>query len=208
VTWQILIPTIPHRHDKLCALLAVLDAQVQPGVRVLVYRDNLQVSYAGKLQALYDAATADYVSSLADDDSVSPVFVTRVMDAIARSRPDQVGFRVLYTEAGVRQMPVIHSITTPGWGAGGAGLFRDHCYYNPVRRELAQQVKFRGPYCDEEWAEDLRNLGIIKTEEFIDEEIFWYQRNPADNFHSARQPFPEDAIPPLPRYPWLDVLDA
>lgn len=42
VTWQILIPTIPHRHDKLAGLLETLDAQMRPGVGVLAYRDNLE----------------------------------------------------------------------------------------------------------------------------------------------------------------------
>ncbi len=205
--WQILIPTIPHRHVRLCGLLQVLDAQMRPDVRVTVYYDNLQASYRSKLQALYDAATADYVSSLADDDSVAPDFIPKVLNAMSE-QPDQVGFRVRYTESGIRALPVIHSIRCGGWYQDGAGLYRDHMYYNPVRRELAQQVRFRGVACDEEWAEDLRKLGIVKTEEFIDEEVFYYQRTITDNFDTPKSPYSADQIPPLPEYPWLDVLDA
>lgn len=200
-SWDILIPTIPHRHAKLCGLLHLLDGQMQPGVRVMLYRDNLEASYPQKLQALADAAEAQYTSFLSDDDSVAPLFIALVSEAM-KTQPDQVGFRVRYTEAGVLQMPVIHSLDCGGWSDSAQELRRDMMYYNPVRRELAQQVRFRGPYCDVEWAEDLRALGCVKTEAFIDSEVFYYQRDPADNFHTPRQPMPEP-LPPLPVYPWL-----
>lgn len=203
--WQILIATIPHRHLKLADLLQVLDAQMLPDVRVLVYRDNLEASYAGKLQALMDAATATYVSVLSDDDSVSPDFLPRVHTAM-ESDPDQIGFRVRYTEAGVRQQPVIHSLACGGWLDTPAELRRDIMYFNPMRRELAQLARFRGFGCDAEWADDLRALGCVKTEVLIDDEVFYYQRDSADNFHSPRQPLPPETILPLPVYPWLDVL--
>ncbi|HXJ25685.1 MAG TPA: hypothetical protein VNH17_08300 [Streptosporangiaceae bacterium] len=213
--WQIVIPTIPHRHAKLEALLGVLGPQLDwanpptaaPNVRVLAWRDNLEHSYADKLQGLYDAATASYVSSLADDDSVAPDFVYRCLAAMTAG-PDQVGFRVRYTEAGTLQCPVIHSLRNPGWYGTGFGLFRDHMYYNPVRRELAAEVRFRGPYCDEEWAADLRALGHVTTEKFIDAEMLYYQRDSADNFHTPKAPMAPGDIPPRPERPWLDWLEA
>ena len=47
-----------------------------------------------------DMATADYTSHLANDDSVAPDFIPRVLEAM-ESDPDYVGFKVRYTEAGV-----------------------------------------------------------------------------------------------------------
>jgi hypothetical protein len=203
MTWQILIPHIPHRHDKLLDLLDVLAAQMQPGVEVLIYTDNLDVSYTEKLQTLMDAATADYVSVLSNDDSVSPDFIPRVLEALEQW-PDYVGFRVRYTEAGVRQAPVIHSLACGCWSDGDV-LQRDLMYYNPIRRGLAQRVQFRGPFCDMEWADDLRKLGCVKTEVFIDDELHYYQRDPADNFHTAREPLPEP-LPQIPDYPFVNHL--
>lgn len=210
--YQILIPTIPHRHEKLVHLLGVLDAQMHSdmvqdeGVRALLWRDNLEATYEQKLQGLMDAATGEYVSVLQDDDMVAPNFLDTVLDALD-ANPDQVGWPVRYTEAGVLQCPVIHSIRCGGWYATASGYYRDFMYFNPMKRELAQQVRFRGPYCDEEWAQDHRALGAVKTEEFIDEEIFWYQRDSSDNFHTPRQPFAPGDILPLPEYPWLDILE-
>ena len=51
----------------------------------------------------------------------------------------------------------------------------------------------------------MRSLGAAVTEVFIDSEVLYYQRTPADNFHTPRRPLPGDAIPPLPSYPWLDL---
>lgn len=203
--YQILIPHIPHRHAKLLDLLNVLEQQMRPGVQVLIYTDNLQVSYAQKCQALVDAADADYISHLANDDLVAPTFIPRILEALEQN-PDYVGFRVRYTEAGVRQQPVIHSLACGCWSDTPDVLMRDLMYYNPIKLELARKVRFRGPYCDVEWADDLRALGCVKTEVFIDEELHYYQRDSSDNFHTPRQPMPEHLIPALPDYPFVEHL--
>jgi hypothetical protein len=200
--WQILIPHMPHRHRSLVRLLDVLADQMKPNVEVIVYTDNLEVPYREKLQTLYDMATADYVSSLGNDDSVAPDFVPRVLRALELD-PDYVGFRVRYTEAGVLQSPVTHSLECGGWADTPQGYYRDLMYYNPVRRELAQQVRFRGDFCDVEWADDLRVLGCVKSEIFVDAEMLYYQRDPSDNFHTNRQPMPVEDIPRLPEYPFV-----
>jgi hypothetical protein len=203
--WQILIAHMPHRHAKFVSLLDVLAPQMRPGVEVLVYADNLQASYRDKLQALADAAQAEWTSHLSNDDSVAPDFVPRVLEAMEQGA-DYIGFRVRYTEAGVPQMPVIHSLACGEWKDTPGQYFRDLMYFNPIRRELATQVKFRGAGCDAEWGEDLRALGIVKNETFIDAEMLYYQRDPSDNFHTPRVPLTEDQIPPLPQRPWLRYL--
>ena len=215
-TWEILITTIPHRHDKLLGLLAYLDAQMQPGVSVLLCRDEHMDGYRPGLQALMDAATAEYVSALADDDSYAPDAIPRVMAAL-ESRPDYVGFRQRFTQNGHRMGPVTNSLVYYGWnghvpselafqGAAPGEFTLDLHYVNPVRREYAQQVRFRGLACDTQWADDMRELGIVKTEVFIDAEIYYYNRNLSDYISTPRGVFREDVIRPLPGYPWLTVI--
>jgi hypothetical protein len=201
-----LIATIPHRHGQLLDLLSVLDAQVQPGFSVLAYRDNLETTLAPKLQALLDAATAEYVSVISDDDSVSPDCVPRMMEAL-RSRPDQVGYRARYVRDGAPVKPVVHSLACGGWIDDGPEFQRDIFYFSPVRRELARQVRFRDINIDGKWAADMRALGIIRTEVFIDDELFYYQGSSADNIATVRQPLPAESITPLPAYPWLTFLE-
>jgi len=154
--YQLLIPHIPHRHDKLVELLDTLAPQMQDGVEVLIYSDNLEHTYCEKLQALQDAATADYTSHLANDDSVAPDYIPRMLEAFDED-PDYVGFRVRYTVNGVPGLPVIHSsIHCDGWWDEPNRLCRDFMYYNPIRRTIADKIPFRGLYCDREWGDDVR----------------------------------------------------
>ena len=87
-TWDLLLPTLPHRHDQLCALLAEINRQWQPGLGMLICRDNLQrggnASY-GKWQDLQEWSEADYTSFIGDDDWIAPDFAARINRA--RDRP-------------------------------------------------------------------------------------------------------------------------
>ena len=204
-TYDILIATIPHRHDKLVSVLDALDPQMQEGVGVLVYRDNLDVPWVEKCRALEEASTADYISHLDDDDMVSPDFVPRIMEALT-SRPDYVGFRVRWTQDGIYQMPVVHSLVSPGWHNADGALFRDIVDKNPIRRDLALQTSWEGANgADRTWALGLRRLGIVKREVFIDAEVYRYQESRDDTFMTLRAPM-EDPLPELPRYPWLRYI--
>lgn len=217
-TWDICITTIPHRHEKLCELLASLDAQIEVappsyrmhGVGVLLYRDNLAVSYGAKTRALLEASTADYVSCVDDDDLLAPDAVTRITTAL-RSRPDYVGFAVRWTRDGVLQWQRIeHSLRYGDWGAGGELLYRDISEKNPVRREIALAGHWEGgDQAECRWAHSIRVTGLLAgaREEWLpDPPVYWYRESTADTFKSSREPLPADAIPPLPAYPWLTVL--
>lgn len=206
--YEFLIPTVPHRHEKLCNLLKVIDSQIAPGVGALVYRDNLRVSYREKLQTLSDAATGRYVSILQDDDSIAPDYVETILEAI-RDEPDQVGFRVRHTTDGV-PASVIHSkLHWPGVMFDGSTHYRDHMYFNPMKRELFQAVPFRGDACDDEWTEDQRAAGLVQTEVFVDREIFYYIRTSSDNWHTLRASVPYPGpLPELPSYSWLYVING
>lgn len=205
-SWDILIPTIPHRHDKLVRLLDTLKPQVRPGFSVIVYRDNLETPYGPKCDALMNASKAEYISFLSDDDSVAPDFVKRI-DKALKTRPDYVGFKVRFHEDGVLQRPVIHSLEYGCWDDRPDAYVRDIVHFNPIRRELAIQAPFRGhEITDREWADDLRALGIVKTQVFIDAEIHYYQHTLSDFILTGRRPMPDEDIPPLPGYRWVRYL--
>lgn len=205
-TWDICICSIPHRHEQFSKFLAHLGSQIRPGVRVLVYRDNLERGYGEKCQALLDAADADYVSFLDDDDWVADDFIPRCSLAL-ESRPDYVGFKVRYTIDGVPQMPVIHSLEFSGWANTPNLIYRDIVHFNPIRLSLARQGRWFGGYgADRTWAEGVRGSGLCRTQVFIDDEIHHYQWSSQAGFQGTRQPVAPDAIPPLPSYPWLVTL--
>lgn len=199
-TWDILIASIVHRTDMLTELLAELERQLVPGVGVLVYRDNRQALYGPKCQRLYDSSQADYVSMLDDDDGISEDYVEAVMEAL-RERPDYVGYKILYTEWGEPQMPIVHSLSAGGWFESGGTLYRDICHKNPLRRDLATQASWEGDGgADITWAFTLRQLGCVKTEVFIDRELYHYRSTGA---YSSSGLAPMENPPPRPAVDWV-----
>jgi hypothetical protein len=211
-TYDVLILSIPHRDALLRDLLAELDRQMQPGVGVIVYRDNLEARYPRKCRALIEASRADYASFIDDDDMVAPDFIARVTAAL-EERPDYVGFPVRWTIDGVQQVPVVHSLRYGGWRNHPDILVRDIVHFNPIRRELALAGSWDHPDgadhgADGHWAYTIRQTGLCRTEAWIDKEMYYYRFRSADSFLAPRSPLPADRIPPLPSYPWLTAIGA
>lgn len=202
-TWDILVTSIPHRHEKLLRLLAALDEQVPKydGVGVLLYRDDLEVPYGDKTQALIEASQADYVCSMDDDDLPAPHYVQGITFALL-DRPHYVGFRVRWTLDGQPCLPVTHSLKCPGWQDFPDCLVRDITQFNPVRRDLCLLGKWEGGYMAERrWSDQVRATGKCTDEVFIDAELYYYQESGGDTFKTDRKPMRK--MPELPAYPWL-----
>ncbi len=204
-TWDILVTSIPHRHDKLLKLLAELDRQVprygNGSVGVLLYRDDLEVPYGDKTQLLIEASDADYVCSMDDDDLPAPSYVGTVMNALLE-QPDYVGFRVRWTRDGTPMLPVVHSLRCGTWQDFPDRLERDITQFNPIRRDLCLLGKWEGGYMAERrWSDQVRETGKCILEVFVDSELYWYQEAAGDTFKTDRKPMRK--MPKAPTYPWL-----
>lgn len=207
LTWQVLIPTIPHRSETLLLLLAELDRQAQPGFGALLYSDNLQAKLPAKRQALLEAATAEYVSFIDDDDMVSSLFVPAGMAAISL-RPDYVGFVVEYSDDGAAQNRAEHSLRYNAWHDWPEHYVRDITHLNPMRRELALLGRYDaedGPGEDRRWADQIRATGRVNSEEYVGSLMYRYQFHKLDNRLTARKPM-RQPLPKIPEYPWLEVM--
>jgi glycosyltransferase involved in cell wall biosynthesis len=205
--FDILIPTIPHRHHKLLGLLGSLGDQMRPGVGVRVFRDNLTWDLGAKRRALLDSSAADYVACVDDDDQVAPDYIEAITAALA-ARPDYVGFILLFTCNWAPPQVTRHSLAAGGWSDGPEGPVRDISHLNPVRRELAALGTWEGGYGeDRRWAAALRASGRVRTEVMIDRWMYRYRFSKDDCSEITRQPWP-GPLPALPPYPWLTALDA
>lgn len=191
----------------LCDLLRELDMQWQPGFGVLVLRDNLERSHLAshaKRDDLLAASRADYVSDVDDDDMIAHDYVASIMRALEQ-RPDYVGFNVYVTSDGNPHRHVSHSLNHEwaSWETDGV-LLRNITHLNPIRRELALQVKWDGK-TDEQWSDELWKTGTVKTEVMIDRDMYFYRHRTGSHFITQREPAPEP-LPEIPSYPWLTVL--
>ena len=205
-TWDILIPSLVHRTDKLTLLLAELASQRQNGVGVHVFRDNVKHSQSFKCQALLDSSVADYVSFIEDDDWVHENYVGLIMHALEQE-PDFVGFRLRYTESGVLQLPVVHSIHAQQNETSDEDepkvLYRQVTHLNPIRRTIAATASFEGDFAmDRRWSNQIVEGKLIRNEVFVDEEVYHYRHDPADSIQSGEFE-PASHLPAHPDFPWV-----
>lgn len=217
--WQILICTIPHRDTMLRQLLAELDAQIGDGtgVQVIVARDDLEHSYGDKMQHLFEAATAKYISVIDDDDWVSPRYIEAIWLAL-QDDVDYVGYQVDYLVDGKHHMFVDHSLRHGRWltafGVEGQDdlILRDISEKNPIRRTMALWGQWEGGYgADERWAALVRKRAAeerdaghtsLDIETYIAEPLYYYRYQTGGHFQTARKPM-GFRMDPLPPYRWL-----
>lgn len=205
-TWDLLITSIGHRSERLETLLGSLAPQITAGVGVRVFRDNLEFGYGAKCSALVQSSEAEYVSFIDDDDTVPGNFVAHIQSAL-ESRPDYVGFRVLWLQNGSPQRPVYHSIKYNGWIDEPEALYRHVVHFNPIRRELALLGEWAGGNgADRRWAAGVWATGRVQREVFLDEALYVYQESTSDTFQSPREPLA--AMPDFPThaFPFVDWL--
>lgn len=194
ITWDVLIPSVNSRWAKLFRLLEHLEGQWRQGFGVIVWQDNLQATLGEKHQRLMEASQADYISFLGDDDWVDDQFVPLIMGALSGS-PDYVGFKTRFEVGGVVQ----------SWSVVNRILPSTTCV---IRRSIATQARFVGHVGeDRRWATDVLATGMLRTEAFIDQDLYVYRHDPNDSAQTGTIPL-SDWAPGHPSYGFVTWLDS
>ena len=183
--WEILILTQPSREIFLSQLMALLGPQITKAagqVCVTIGQFNREASLGENREWIRrDLATADYISFFDDDDLPAPDFIEKILPVLGNV--DQVGFNVECFSDKVRLGTAFHSLQYGRWyqtvngrlGGEPGGFYRDISHINPMRRELALRCKMAGGIGEDcRWANDMRALGVVKTEIYIDEIMYFY----------------------------------
>jgi hypothetical protein len=180
---EILCLTMPSRVDFLERLRQNIEPQLTPDVRFTVKLHDPELSLGANRQRMREASDAEYISQVDDDDLVAPDYVSRILPLL--DGVDQIGFRLQCSEDGVDLPgPTYHSLLCGGWfdktyADGTKAWFRDHSPLNPIKRKLALAVPMYGGFAeDSRWAGELRALGIVKTEHYIEETMYFYLSRP------------------------------
>lgn len=170
---SILTVTLESRRPVFENLARVLRAQSNSYVEMLANCDNGERSIGQKRNELLEAAKGDYVVFVDDDDMVFPYYTFGILKAI-ESNPDCCGIEGIITQKDIGPKKFIHSIQYEDW------FERDNVYYrcpnhlNPIKREIALDVRFP----DKSWQEDKdfseRLKGKLKTETYIKGPIYYY----------------------------------
>lgn len=173
--WQILILSQPSRAFLLGRVLKSLHDQIgnHVGVEVCLRIFDRNMSLGDNRQAMINAAKAEYVNFVDDDDMVSKDYVNRI--TLHLGGVDQVGFQVQCYIDGIAQKPTYHSLRYGKWSEDDGGYYRDISHLNPMRLALVKQVSMEGGFGeDSRWADRMRALGIVKTENYVDSILYHY----------------------------------
>lgn len=209
--WQILIASVWSRTDQLALLLgdlsrqAVAVASVGAPISVLVDRDDCDRPVGEKRTRLVEAATAEYVCFVDDDDEVSAFYVMSILEALAQ-RPDAVGFTLAYSRDGVTQKPAVHSRRVERWREDEHAFWRTINHLNPVRRELALRCMPFEPGFGEDQAYAYRLAPLLTDEVFLDGPPVYHYRYSTSGSLFGGGPKRLGWEPLLPPFPHVEVL--
>lgn len=195
-TWDILISSVYARAERLNALLEYLGHQMRPGVHVYVCQDNCEMPIGEKVQLLVDSSNGDYLCTIGDDDWVAGIYVQAITDALAHN-PDYVSFLGRY-----QGELVSYSMNPANW-KGARYTSELLGTLQVTRREIVTRVRFAGGVGeDRRWATEIKALDVIKSEAFIDAELYEYRWNPYDSIQTGTVKR-TDVVPAQPAYPFV-----
>jgi len=160
-------------------LLAILDKQIDQHkgeVEYLVDSTPRGIMTTGfKRNELLSKAHGEYICYVDDDDIVSMDYVRKIIIA-ADNDSDCIGMVGILRRMGRPDWSFRHSITVDRWCRDKEKkiYFRTPNHLNPVKRRLADAVRFKSITIgeDRDYSDRLRPL--LKTETFIESPIYFY----------------------------------
>lgn len=176
---------IPHT-TKYVGFLERLEACLAPqiagrsDIEVIKFIDDGQRSIGAKRNWLLCKAKGEYVSFIDSDDLVSNHYIEKIIDGIEKG-VDCCSLTGIITEDGKNSQVFQHSIkykeykTNPQSEVIRYERFPNHL--NTIKASIAKQFQF--PQIDHgedtAWATKLHKSGMIKTEHWIEDVIYFYE---------------------------------
>lgn len=170
---SILICTIPERESFLNRLLAILTEQ-NGDYELLINGSNQSIG--AKRNALLAEASGEYTAYIDDDDTVSPHYISLVMEGIDKG-VDCCSLTGIITDDGKNPRKFIHSIKYKSWYEDNGVYFRNPNHLNCIKTELARKATFpeKNHGEDRSFSDQLFKLGVLQTEHEIKQVIYFYE---------------------------------
>lgn len=172
----ILIPTLPARKQFLDRLTTELLRQIGDEYPVkLLINDDTDCCIGTKRNRMTALVDTPYLQYHDDDDRPSENYIRLEMEGIAKG-VDCCSLKGIITTDGKDPKPFIHSIDYSEFFERDGVYYRCPNHLNVIKTEHAKQC----PFPDWKYSEDsnfafqLRDKGLLKTEHKIDEVLYYY----------------------------------
>lgn len=177
---SILICTIPSRYASFMRLRTELYSQILPHADdVELIFDSGNRSIGAKRNSLLERASGEYLCFIDDDDWISPNYIDWLILGIG-SNSDCCSLKGLYTVNGKQDGIFEHSLKYNEWRNDLLGEVKYERYpnhLNCIRSAIAKQFRFPDKNFGEDydWSAQVHESGMIKTEFYIPDTIYYYK---------------------------------
>lgn len=177
---SILIPAITSQKGYHKRLTEMLTPQLTEGVEVLWELDERVLSTGAKRNRLIERAKGTYTVFVDSDDTISPDYVSSILEA-AKEDSDAIVFNGVMTTDGKNERKWFISKDYPYEASrdnnGNIIYLRYPNHIVPIKRSITSQVRFQDLRMGEDylWATKIHELGLIKTETKINKFLYRYE---------------------------------
>jgi len=176
---SILIPSLHSRTEMYFALIKELEKQKTSEVEIISCIDNGELSIGAKRNELMRCAVGKYVCYIDDDDSIGANYIEKLFEGI-KEDVDCCSLIGVITWDGCNPELFEHSVKYDKYKTNATGsqiiYERYPNHLNCIKTSIAKQFKFPEINFgeDTDWATQVKNSGLIKTEYKINEVIYHY----------------------------------
>jgi len=183
VVLSILIPTLPERERYLCEMLMNLNSQIVKNnlvgkVQIITDDRGREITTGQKRNELISQAKGKYIWQVDDDDFIFDYAINEIVNAASKN-PDVIVFNGFMTTNGdckvTFELRLGHGYEAV-YREGKEHYLRFPNHIVPMKKELIKDIKFENLSFGEDykWAKQINDLGLLKTQEIIDKDIYHY----------------------------------
>jgi glycosyltransferase involved in cell wall biosynthesis len=181
---SILICSIYGREHYLSDLLNIIAKQMikydlknGEDLEVIISKDKRGENTIGKKRnALLQFCNGEWACFIDDDDKISEDYLNNAIKILKNENPDCINLKGIITQDGRNPQLFVHELQYKEYFMKNGVYYRPPNHLNIIRTSISKNFKFPENNFgeDKEWAMNVCNSGLIKTQGIIDNVVYFY----------------------------------